>query len=218
LGFILLFVVMACGSTAAIDLAAGEKERQTLQTLLCAPVRPLEIVAGKYLVVVLLALVGGVMNLVSLSLALSSRLADPRLHVQLSIGLPTLAGVFWALVPLVLFVSALVLGLALMARTAREAQSYVNPALYLLLALAGIGCLPGLQLTARTALVPIANVVLVTRALFTGALAPAAYALVLASTLAFAALALVGTAQLFSDEEVQLSSGTWRSWVRRRNK
>ena len=45
---------------ANVDGIAGEKERGTLQTLLCAPVRPMEIVAGKYLTVVLLSLVTGV--------------------------------------------------------------------------------------------------------------------------------------------------------------
>jgi sodium transport system permease protein len=218
LAFILLFVVLACGSTAAIDLTAGEKERQTLQTLLCAPVQSLEIVIGKYLVVVVFALAGGVMNLLSMSLALTSRLTDPRLHVQLTITLPTLAGMLVTLVPLVLFVSALVLGLSLLAHSAREAQAYVNPALYLLLALAGIGCLPGLQLTALTSLVPVTNVVLVARALFTGALPAWSYALVLASTLAVAALTLAGAARLFREEQLLLGGASWRPWKGRHDK
>ena len=54
------------GFYPAIDLTAGEKERGTMQTLLCAPVSPVEIVAGKYLAVWVTSLIAALANVVSL--------------------------------------------------------------------------------------------------------------------------------------------------------
>src|SRR5262249_55507308 len=46
LPYLLLVLVATSGFYAALDLTAGEKERGTLQTLLTAPVRSIEVVAG----------------------------------------------------------------------------------------------------------------------------------------------------------------------------
>jgi ABC-type Na+ efflux pump permease subunit len=129
----------------------------------------------------------------------------------------TCLGIFAALIPLGLFVSALVLGLSLLAGSTREARGYVDPALYLLLTLAGIGCLPSLQLDGGTAVIPVMNVVLAVRALFTGHLPPRLYGLVLASTLVAAGAMLALAARMFREEEVLLSGQRlWRPWARKR--
>ena len=56
LPYILLTLSVLGGMYAAVDLTAGEKERGTMQTLLCAPVRPVEIVVAKFLAVWLLSM------------------------------------------------------------------------------------------------------------------------------------------------------------------
>ena len=58
----------------AIDLAAGEKERGTLETLLTAPVPPGEIVAGKFLTVALIGVVAAALNLGSMLLTFQTGL------------------------------------------------------------------------------------------------------------------------------------------------
>ena len=71
LPYLLLVLVATSGFYAALDLTAGEKERGTLQTLLTAPVRSVEIVTGKYLAVLALTLAATVCNLGSIALALA---------------------------------------------------------------------------------------------------------------------------------------------------
>jgi hypothetical protein len=58
----------------AIDLAAGEKERGTLETLLTAPVPAHEIVAGKFAAVTLIGMAAAAANLVSMLLTFQSGL------------------------------------------------------------------------------------------------------------------------------------------------
>ena len=43
----LLAITATAGFYRAVETTAGEKERNTMQTLLCAPVRAIEIVAGR---------------------------------------------------------------------------------------------------------------------------------------------------------------------------
>ena len=45
-------------SSLVIIMTAGEKENGTLPTLLCAPINHLELLAGKYLAILAIALVG----------------------------------------------------------------------------------------------------------------------------------------------------------------
>jgi sodium transport system permease protein len=52
----------------AIDSAAGEKERGTLETLLVSPVKRREIVTGKYASIFTIAMVGSLLNLASMGL------------------------------------------------------------------------------------------------------------------------------------------------------
>src|SRR6185295_9594726 len=64
---LLLIMLSATGALyAAVDLTAGEKDRATMQTLLVAPVMPLEIVAGKFLTVWTVSLVSALANITSL--------------------------------------------------------------------------------------------------------------------------------------------------------
>jgi sodium transport system permease protein len=58
-GFLPYFIIILClmGATyPAIDLTAGEKERGTIETILCSPVPRTDIVLGKFLIIVTAAL------------------------------------------------------------------------------------------------------------------------------------------------------------------
>src|SRR3954467_9936143 len=68
-GIVPYFIIILCFTGAmypAIDLTAGEKERGTLETLLCSPASRLEIVLGKFLVVLLGSLSAMAMSLSSM--------------------------------------------------------------------------------------------------------------------------------------------------------
>ena len=52
----------------AVDLCAGEKERGTLETLLCSPAQRSEIVVGKLLTIMLFSMITAVLNLVSVGI------------------------------------------------------------------------------------------------------------------------------------------------------
>ncbi len=210
IGFALFFVLIVSGMLPAIDLTAGEKERGTLQTLLCAPVRPLEIVAGKYLTVATFSIVGAAGNLSAMSFVLAREKVAARGALEFSVGAATFVKVFVAIVPMALLVAALMLVIAVFARSFREAQSYLTPIFIALLLPNFVAMMPGMDLTSATAFIPVVNLSLLVRGLFNGHATVQLYFLVLIANLAYAAMAVSLAARIFESEQVLL--GGERPW------
>lgn len=183
----------------AIDLTAGEKERGTMQTLLCAPVRPLEIIWGKFLAVWCIALLTALANVVSLAFTMSRLLPDVVLVAPTVFGLT-----FLLLMPVTFLVSALFLALAVFARDYKDGQNAVMPAYLPLTLLAGVAALPVVELNPWTAFAPVLNVALLIKALFLGEVkTPLIFSTLLSSAI-YAGLSLLLAARVFAREQVLL--------------
>jgi sodium transport system permease protein len=202
---ILLVSLLVIGAFyPAIDLTAGEKERGTLETLLTSPVRPMEIVTGKYLAILCVSLLAGVANLASLGLSAMHGLSllpqGGKLAFDLS--LDRVAMVFVAIIPLALLASALCLAIAVLAKSFKEAQNLLSPTLLVLIMPAAVAGMPGLDLDPFTAFVPGLNAALLTKALLMGEASLDGIFSVVVANLLFTALALVFAARNFSNEAV----------------
>lgn len=196
--YMLLTLAIVGGLYAALDTTAGEKERGTMQTLLCAPVTPSEIVVAKFIGVWVLSLVGVATNVASLSLAVSSLLpAD----------MPGLGGVQVViaaalLVPVTLTTSALFLAFASFARDFRDGQNMLTP-LYMAVALpSAVVMLPTIELDPWMAFVPIVNIALLIKGLFVGDVSADLIFLTLVSATTYAALAIAAAVHVFHRDTV----------------
>ncbi|WP_437677679.1 ABC transporter permease subunit/CPBP intramembrane protease [Sorangium sp. So ce131] len=186
----------------AIDLTAGEKERGTMQTLLCAPVRSLEIISGKFLAVWTISLLTALGNVVSLSLTVGRLLPD-----VVVVDPAVFALTFVLLVPVTFLFSALFLALAVFAKDFKDGQNALMPAYLPLSLLAGITALPMVELSPWTAYAPVLNIAVLIKALFLGE-APADLLLAaLISSGLYACLALLFAARVFERENVLLGGG-----------
>jgi sodium transport system permease protein len=200
LPFLLVTMSLLGGFYPAIDLTAGEKERGTMQTLLCAPLRSIEIIAGKFIAVWITGLTAALANIVSLGLTMARVLPGDQLHVAPS----TLALAFVMLLPLTFFMTAVFLAVASFAKDFKDGQNFLTP-VYMLLALpAGVTMLRGIELNAWTAFVPVVNIALLIKALLVGEAAADLLFFTLVSSTAWAALALVLAARVFAREQVLL--------------
>lgn len=209
---VLMVVMLALGAFyPAVDVTAGEKERGTFETLLSTPTSKLEIVTGKFLTVFLLAMTTGLLNLGSMAATfafmasqLQTVLGD---QVQFEISFPPFAipVLLVILVPLAFFISAVMMAIAVMARSFKEAQNYVTPFFLVITMPALFASMPGIELNATTQFIPIANVILLFRDMMTGKADYEMAFAVFISTAAFAGLALQFAAWLFQREEVVLS-------------
>jgi sodium transport system permease protein len=200
LPFLLITMSLLGGFYPAIDLTAGEKERNTMQTLLCAPLKPLEIIAAKFLAVWAISLMAVACNVVSLGATLMRIIPGE----QLSVAPGTLALAFVMLVPVSMLTTAVFLALASFAKGFKDAQNLLTP-VYMCLAMpAGVSMLRGIELNAWTAFVPVVNIALLIKALLMKEAAGDLVFLVLVSSTAFAVLALVLASRVFEREQVLL--------------
>lgn len=205
-----LFVVLCFAGAIypAIDLTAGEKERGTMESLLCAPVGRVDLVLGKFLVVLTASLATLGCALISMSGTLA--VIGPRLAAAAPAGSGTamsldpagVLGVVVLVVPLAVLFSAVLLALSLVARGFKEAQSYLSPLVVVVMLPAAVAVLPGVELSARLALVPVLNLSLVSREMVSGVFPWGGIGLVFASSCAYAAVALAGCVWMFRRESV----------------
>ena len=215
-GMLPYFIIILCLTGAmypALDLTAGEKERGTMETILCCPVGRTELVLGKFLMV-LTASVGTVMlSLLSMgtTFLFAKRLLThsvPReaLQIVATIDIGGVAGVFLMLLPVAVMLSAALLMVGLFSRSFREAQSYAGPLMLVAIVPTITALLPGVDLNASLAVVPLVNVCLVCKEMMAGAWHWNYILLIFGSACVYAAAALAATVWMFHREEVLFRS------------
>ncbi len=192
----------------AVDLAAGEKERGTLETLLLVPVERHRIVLGKFLVVFVAGATAAILSLLSLGVWVGYRastlvgdlsVVGPVLR---SIGALDLILIATMLVPAAAMFAALLLSISIYARSFKEAQSYAVPLNLLIVMPAVIAMLPGIELTWGWAMVPITNLSLAIKELVKGTMDYTMLAAILGSSFVLAGLMLTFCTWWFRREQV----------------
>jgi sodium transport system permease protein len=218
----LIFMSLLGAFYPALDLAAGEKERGTIETLLVSPASRAEIVAGKYLAILTISIVTALVNLGSMALTFS-RLAlvintgRGGIDFSFAITATQAAIIFIALLPFAALTSALAFAISTLARSFKEGQNYLTPLVVLVLLPANLAILPGLRLTIGTAFVPVLNATLLVREALLGPVDPLLIVITTVVTALLAAAALVWARSLFESEQVLLrDSGDldWKFWQR----
>jgi sodium transport system permease protein len=222
-GLVPYIIIILCFTGAmypAIDLTAGEKERGTMETLLCSPVHRVNIVLGKFLMVMTASLATIALTLVSsaVSIAIGGSLlagkggavagkAATKAAADASGFMPVIdpagiLGVFAMIAPVAVVFAALLLTISLAAKSYKEAQSYVSPLIIVVLMPAMLGMLPGIELSAKTALIPILNVCLACKEMLSGVWHWNYLALIFGSTAVVAAAAIGLCVWMFNREGV----------------
>ncbi|MBK9383568.1 MAG: ABC transporter permease subunit [Planctomycetes bacterium] len=201
----------------AIDATAGERERGTAETTAVLPLPRTYLATGKYLAVLTSALLAFALNL------LSMWLTWPLLRASLAGGVEAwnlsllqiallfaIGGLFLS------FVSALLLSVAVYARTFKEGQAFLGPLYSLCLLPAMVAAVPGFELDQRTACVPFLNAALALRAIFEGHAEQHLPALLQTGgvCLLLTGLCLMLVARSYLSEETLIGGDSGGFWVR----
>lgn len=200
LPFMLLAITASAGFYRAVDTTAGEKERNTMQTLLCAPVRSLEIVGGKFAAIATITLIAAAANIGSLGMTYGN--LTSQMGGVSTLNFVQYLLVFATLVPVALLNSALFLAIGVFAKDFRDGQNLATPVMLLTMMPAGITMLPGVEANVYTVMLPCVNVALLIKALLLGEAKPDFIFLTLISSAAYAALALIFAARVFERENL----------------
>lgn len=213
---VLILMTVTGAVYPAIDLTAGERERGTLEALIAAPVSRTRVLLAKYVAVVTVALMTAVVNLSAMVATAYATGFEQLLFGQQGLTPWLLIAVFGLLAVFAGFFAAVILALTSVARSFKEAQAYLIPLMLLSMAPGILALLPGLKLTAGWALVPLANMVLVTRDLLDGRGSGPMMAIALVANGLWTAVALTLATRVFGTDAVLYgASGSWREVLRR---
>jgi sodium transport system permease protein len=206
---ILLFAgAMAIGS----DMVAGEKERGTMAALLVSPVSRTAIALGKVFALIVISGVSAIIYAGSFviggPMVLKDMMAnDPSaagalsgLSINFSIGQVLMLSVL--LVALAFLYSTIIAAISAIAKTTKEAASYMMPA-YMLVMISGLGTMFTIGEPGKMSyIIPFYNTSLVLQRIMTGEILVSQYLLTLAETLLLAVILMILIVKAFNSEKV----------------
>jgi len=130
IGMFLIMAAFGCNMYIAIDATAGERERGSLEPLLLQPVSSTVLVLGKWVSTVVFGVIGGLLTLLCLSVAMQ-QLPLENLGLRLVLGWTEAVQLMFIAIPLILFAGAAQLLLATIAKSFKEAQTYLSATMLL---------------------------------------------------------------------------------------
>ena len=210
LPYMIVILAMIGAMYPAIDLTAGEKERGTLETILVTPVSRLDIATGKFLAVLTASGITVILAITSMSLStlwgFTQLGGTASEQVPMAIRPFSILLVFLLMVPLTAIFSSALLSVCLLAKSYKEAQSYVSPLMFLVILPAMVSFIPEIELSWGWAFVPIVNVSLAAREVLVGTFRWGFITLIFLSTFIYASFSIFVTKRLFEKEEVLFRS------------
>jgi len=125
LPYVLMITAFTGGMHLAIDSTAGEKERKSLEPLLINPVPRWQIMLGKMSATATYAFASLLLTLLAFRFAFPL-LPTGALGVDLNLSARAVGGILLAISPVVVLAAAMLTTLAALAKSLREAQSYMG--------------------------------------------------------------------------------------------
>ncbi|HEY4361936.1 MAG TPA: ABC transporter permease [Bryobacteraceae bacterium] len=216
LGYVLLLLMFTGGMYPVIDMTAGEKERKTIEAFLASPARRSEIVLGKTLAAAIATLATAALTLGSLVYSVKNNASKlqggagsanaGQIMGTIPLDAHSLALITAALVPMALFAASVMFAIALIARSYKEAQTYLMPLVFVVIFPALLGGLPGLEFSHALYLIPIFNTSQIIHGVLLGDVNMVNYGITLAANLVYAGIAFFLATRMFQDERVLFRS------------
>jgi sodium transport system permease protein len=125
LPYFFVITIFMGGMYLAIDLTAGERERQSLEPLFANPVARWKILCGKLAAISVFSTVSLLISLLAFAVV-GQFVPAEKIGMELDLGAHFAACVLLLMLPLVLLLSALQSMVAAFAKSYREAQTYIS--------------------------------------------------------------------------------------------
>lgn len=199
--FVVLMVLLGA-FYPAIDVTAGERERGTLETVLSAPIRRVDLMVGKVLAVAGLAALTGVLNLASMAVTMLQILRLTSEVVVLDVPWAHALASSLVILPAALLCASTFVALGATARSFKEAQTVMLPVYFLTVAPAMAAAIGEYRLTGIVALIPGMNLTLLARDLLVGRATWSGTLTTLFATGLFSALAMAAAARVYASERL----------------
>ena len=206
--FLMITAILMGSMYPAIDATAGEKERGTLETLLTLPVGNMELIMSKFLSVATISVVSVFINTLSMGgvavymFATIKSLTEGAEEFNLSTFIPAILISIVCVIAFALFMSAVVMCVCAFAKSFKEANNYVTPVTLVVMLTGYIGFIPNIELTSKTALIPVANICLLMKALLVFKYDFSLIMIVLFSNIIYAFIAVWFLSRIYNSESI----------------
>ena len=206
--FLTLSVANGVTSTA-IDVTSGEKDRNTLETVLVSSAGRSDILVGKLLAVVTTGFVAVISSAISMAAVMmfgSVLFGTAAKGMDMALSPGALVGVVLLSIPLAVLFSAVLMALGCFAKSAKEGQTQ---AVYVQMAIifAGVSTLvKQTEPTSQSFMVPVLGTALAQRELLVGEFHPQHLIMAVLVSSVLAAVAIFVAVRLFGNEQVMFRS------------
>ena len=211
IAFLFIAYILQGSMYPAIELGAGEKERGTMETLISTNISSLEIIIGKMfaitgsaVITAIFSTLGFIVPLIIVYLYLGDNLPDTFFNIVAAIVNPVaILGIFALLVPLSIFMGALMLAISVYSKSPKEAGLLLGNVMIIFFAPAYLPLInPGLEIDLIGALIPCYSLALHTNALISENINWYLYLITFGSTILYSLIAIYVTYIMFDDERV----------------
>lgn len=208
--YMLLIITLSGAIYPALDLGVGEKERQTLETLLLNPVPRWKLVMAKFLVIFTTGFLAVFLSLLSVLvwtvIAGQAFAVEQIAEILKVIGIGPIVMMMLMLVPTAATFAAILLAISIYARNFKEAQNYISPLMMLVIIPVLVAMVPGIELNWTTAMIPLTNIALAMKEILKGTMDYSMLAVIFGSTSVLAGITIWFCSYWFSKETVLFRS------------
>jgi sodium transport system permease protein len=201
----LLMIMMYSGSMQhGIYTTAGEKERHTLLSLMATRLPRNQIILGKLLYIFCMGVIAALLNLLSMGLSMAAIGGGSTGSMQAMAAIVnpmTLGLTFMIMVPLGLFFSNFILLMGIQAKNTIEAGSAITPGIFLVVFLGVFTMAPGVDKMAFLSYVPVVNVCVALRKLFSQQFSWLEYLVAFTMTVGLAGLMTLVSTRVLNQEK-----------------
>ena len=189
-----------------MDTTAGEKERKTLEALLTMPATRTEIVLGKFLIAVLIALISAVLAILGMTFGTTLLLGaiGGTSGLGLTISAANLLLIGLATLVLAMTSASLEMMISIFARSFKEAQNLLSPLTIVIVVPAIAMQYLGEQALRSFAIAPIFNTMLIIRDALLNRVSIPGLAIEFGSAFIYMAIALAIAIQIFKSEKAMV--------------
>lgn len=202
----IIFCFMGC-MYPALDLVTGEKERGTIETLLTVPASRFKILMGKVMTISIMGLAAAIMGIVGMvaGVKLLPDMPEDMFEVLNNIvSTKFVLMLLLMLIPLCVFFGGILSAMVIRARSFKEAQSIVSPFTFIIILPAAMAMIPGIEMSWKTAMIPILNIALATKEIIAGTMDNGMYIAIVLSLVVLAVIAVLFSHNQFSKEGMVL--------------
>lgn len=136
LPYLITFMLFAGVMALVVDAITGEKERGTMASMLLTPLHRKEIVLGKLVSLTLLSCLSAAVYAIAMIVSMPKifeKMADSMDGLQLKLSVTQMVELFIIMITLVFFYVTIVSLAAVLAKTAKEANTFVTPIYFMVI-------------------------------------------------------------------------------------